>query len=464
MRRRVVGVLILAALMFALVPGAPASGSAVVVPVEHMVVDGLAAAAAPGASPGLSAPVLAPRPFSLVGVSVPEGARVFLRTANAANRWSPWMEAEPLGDEGPEPGSAEATAARAGWDRMSEPVWVGDASWVQLRVGGAHTEDIAVHLVDSLGLDRSLLERVTDALRSAWRGTGSATAAASTRPPIVSRAQWGADESLRSDNPSYSHSTRAGVLHHTAGSNDYSPAQAPGVVRAIYAYHTRSLGWSDIGYNMLVDRYGTIYEGRAGGVDRGVIGAHAGGFNTETFGVSLIGTFTSGMPPQPALEAAVRTIAWKFAVHGINSDPNATVDMMSRGSTRYPQGHHARLHTLASHRDVSTTACPGDALYSHLPELRRQVHARSRPPAAPSPAEDRRLLRRLNELGLMPLSPPPEAPSAPPEADLSPAPQPPAAPAGPAQPDLSAVPPPDGLPAPPQPDARVRLGLPSPAG
>jgi uncharacterized protein with LGFP repeats len=74
------------------------------------------------------------------------------------------------------------------------------------------------------------------------------------------------------------------VIHHTASTNSYSEGTAAAQIRSVYAYHTASLGWNDIGYNFLVDRYGRIYEGRAGGVDRAVQGAHAGGFNNGTVG------------------------------------------------------------------------------------------------------------------------------------------------------------------------------------
>lgn len=386
---------VLAALVAAMLPTLPASGAEATARVRHRVIDGLPTTDQEGLSPHIIAPI----PFSLVGVSVPEGARVRVRTSDAAGSWTPWVEAEAIGDDGPDPGSAEAAAARPGWQRMSEPLWVGDASRLQIRVLGGDLDDVAVHLFDSLGLSRSPLRRMLDAWRDAWRGLRAARAHASDRPPIVSRSQWGADESLRGHEPHYSTSVRAGILHHTAGANDYTPAQAPGVVRAIYAYHTRSLGWSDIGYNLLVDRYGTIYEGRAGGLDRGVIGAHAGGFNAETFGVSILGEFTSELPPGAALESAVRTVAWKFRLHGINADPNATVDMTSRGSTRYPEGQRARLHTLSAHRDVSATACPGDVLYASMPEVRRRVFAHAPPAAPPAPADPHRGLP-LPDLGL----------------------------------------------------------------
>ncbi|MEX2619834.1 MAG: peptidoglycan recognition protein [Egibacteraceae bacterium] len=395
MRGRVAGVLLLAALIVGLLPPLSATGSELVPRLRHVVMEGLPAAVTGEA--GLSQQVLAPAAFSLVGVSVPEGTRVLLRTGDAAGVWSPWVETEALADDGdgPEPGSHEAAEARPGWERMSEPLWVGEASHLQVRVLGGDPGDVAVHLVDSLGLSRSLLQRFVDAWRAPWRAAGITEAQASTRPPIVTRAQWGADESRRRGNPAHSASTRAGILHHTAGSNDYTPEQAPGIVRAIYAYHTGALGWSDIGYNLLVDRFGTIYEGRAGGLEQGVIGAHAGGFNTETFGISIIGTFMSALPPGPARSAAVSAIAWKFQQHGINADPNATVDIVSRGSTRYPQGATARMHTLSAHRDVSATACPGDALYAHMGELRQQVYAGVPPPPPVPVPPPRRLLPDL---------------------------------------------------------------------
>lgn len=402
MSRRAPGVLLVAALAVALLPPVPAGGAELAPPVRHVVMEGLPAALA--GAPGLSQRVRTPTPFSLVGVSVPDGTRVFLRTADTAGDWSPWAEAEALADDGdgPDPGSDEAAAARPGWERLSEPLWVGDASHLQVRVVGGDPGDVAVHLVDSLGLSRSLLQRVLDVVRAPWRGARVAEAQASDRPPLVSRAQWGADESRRGHPPKYSASTRAGILHHTAGSNDYTPEQAPGIVRAIYAYHTGALGWSDIGYNLLIDRFGTIYEGRAGGLERGVIGAHSGGFNTETFGISIIGTFMSALPPGPARDAVVRATAWKFRVHGISADPNATVDITSRGSTLYPEGATARMHTLSGHRDVSATACPGDALYPHLPELRNQVFHGSASPPGPVPADPPPLLPPLPDLDVLP--------------------------------------------------------------
>ena len=117
------------------------------------------------------------------------------------------------------------------------------------------------------------------------------------RPAIVSRAAWGADESLRSASASYMGSVDVAIIHHTASTNAYSDATAAAQIRSVYAYHTASLGWSDIGYNFLVDRFGRIYEGRAGGVDRAVQGAHAGGFNSGTVGISALGNYQEASAP-----------------------------------------------------------------------------------------------------------------------------------------------------------------------
>ena len=85
-------------------------------------------------------------------------------------------------------------------------------------------------------------------------------------------------------------------------------------MRGIEVYHVQGNGWNDIGYNFLVDRFGTIYEGRGGGIDRNVIGAHAQGFNTGTVGVALIGNFTAATPTQAQQAALVRLLAWRLDV------------------------------------------------------------------------------------------------------------------------------------------------------
>jgi hypothetical protein len=187
------------------------------------------------------------------------------------------------------------------------------------------------------------------------------------RPAIISRPGWRADERLRSYNgaacakPNYSSTVQAAFVHHTVDRNDYTRAQVPAMMRAIYAYHVKSRGWCDIGYNFLVDRFGRIFEGRFGGWHLPVLGAHTGGYNTDSFGVSLIGNFDKVRPSAAMMESAARIIAWKM--DGNYRSPVATVVLSGR-----------KLNTVSGHRDTKATACPGSYVYQQLGWLRQRVN------------------------------------------------------------------------------------------
>lgn len=189
-------------------------------------------------------------------------------------------------------------------------------------------------------------------------------------PPIISRAQWGADESLRCGSPQYDNGIRAAVVHHTAGSNDYSPLESAGIVKAIYTYHSKTLGWCDIAYNALVDKYGQVFEGSAGGLTKAVEAFHTGGFNRNTWGVAMIGNFDD-VPPTPIqLRTMGRLLGWRLGLDGV--DPKGTVQLESAGShyTTFPAGSIATLPTIFTHRDVGNTDCPGNAAYALMDEMR----------------------------------------------------------------------------------------------
>ncbi len=308
----------------------------------------------------------APFPFSMVGLDVPEGAQAELRTSVDGSAWSAWIPADVHADEGPDTGEPQKHAG------TSVPVWVGEARYVQTRVSGAAPDAVAVHLVDSAGLSRSLRQRLGDALRAAWSGKPRAAVAAVDQPPIRSRAEWGADEA-RSGTPATARRVRNGFIHHTAQSNSYAPSDVPAILRGIQAYHLDVRDWSDMGYNLLIDRFGTVWEGRAGGLDAGVIGAHTGGFNTGSFGIAMIGDFSGAGPPAAAVDALSAFLSWKFDVHHV--DATAQVNVRSGGSNRFPAGETVRLSTLSGHRDVTQTSCPGQALFNLLPALRQRIVA-----------------------------------------------------------------------------------------
>ena len=197
---------------------------------------------------------------------------------------------------------------------------------------------------------------------------GHAESHAAPRPRIVTRSGWGADESLREVGFVYTDSVKVAFVHHTASGNNYTCSQAPSVIRSIYRYHVVSNGWRDIGYNFLVDKCGNIYEGRAGGVDKPVMGAHTLGFNSDSMGVAVIGTYSDTAASSDALAAVAELTAWKLGLYGM--DPRGSTYLESAGGNLYPQGVKARLNVISGHRDGYATDCPGQQLYGKLGTIR----------------------------------------------------------------------------------------------
>jgi hypothetical protein len=144
-------------------------------------------------------------------------------------------------------------------------------------------------------------------------------------------------------------------------------------VRGIEVYHVKGNGWNDIGYNFLVDRFGQIYEGRYGGIDRNVVGAHAQGFNTGSTGIALIGTYQSATPTAAQLAAVEKLIAWRLDLAHV--DPLSTLTFISGGNPRFPAGVPVFLRAVSGHRDVYPTECPGANAYALLPTIAKAAAA-----------------------------------------------------------------------------------------
>ena len=155
--------------------------------------------------------------------------------------------------------------------------------------------------------------------------------------------------------------------------NGYTREEAPAAVLAMCRYHRNSNGWNDIGYNFLVDRFGTIYEGRAGGIDQPVIGAQAQGYNAQSTGIANIGTYTNAGQTPEALNAMAALIRWKLPIEGAPTAGTTTLTSAGGSSNRFPAGRQVTLQRVIGHRDTGSTACPGNALYAQLPELRALV-------------------------------------------------------------------------------------------
>lgn len=305
--------------------------------------------------------------------------------------WSDWADLEYHDDHAPDAGSPDAATSRPGTD----PLIIGDVDAVQIKASADETlpDDLSLAVVepgradvteseapaaeagddgaDDTSYDQEFEERADES-------SGDITLQAARKaaqPTIFTRAQWGADESIRNKGSLRYGSISAGFVHHTVNANNYTEAQVPGILRSIYAYHVKSRGWSDIGYNFLVDRFGRIWEGRYGGIDKAVVGAHTLGYNDYAFAMSAIGNFDVVQPPEVMLQAYGALFAWKLGLHGVN--PASMSQQV--GSKTFP--------AINGHRDAGSTACPGRYLYAKLATIRSLAAsgATTTPTAPPAP-------------------------------------------------------------------------------
>ena len=283
-------------------------------------------------------------PFSLFALSW-QGQRdlaAFFRAQREDGSWGPWYDADLLNEE---------VTDRTG----TEPIFLEPTHKVQVAVHGVQ---------DAAGIDAVFIDGRAD--------QGGIALAADTdgMPNVVSRAGWRADESIRCGSPTYDDETNAITIHHTAGSNNYTQAEAAGIVRGIYQYHAQQLGWCDIGYHSLVDKYGTIYEGRSGGLTKPVQGAHAGGFNENTWAISMLGNYEEMEPTDTMLKAVGELAGWRAKVGDF--DPTGHDVHYSEGTSfsKYAYGQEVRLPNIFAHRDVGTTACPGKYAYAKMDSIR----------------------------------------------------------------------------------------------
>lgn len=381
-------------------------------------------------------PSTSTEPFSLVGVGwdsasaeIDGVAQVRTREAKSG-KWSGWQSLE-LDSHGPDEPEGAARGA-------SEPLWVGPSTAVQVRVESdkALPKSLKLHMVDpgvSAAEAKNPADAVLDSAAFAVEETaspspgdsvtpsdvptvvptepaGSATptdtatpdpsptptkptAPPSTvkRPPIIDRAQWGADETMVADPAEYIDKVQAVYIHHTVGSNNYSCAESAALVRGIMTYHVKTEGWNDLGYNFLVDKCGRIFEGRGGGADLPVKGAHTYGFNSYSTGIALLGDFegdaatgkAAGRPTTAAQQSAARVAAWKLGQYGGN--PKGSVTLVAQGDTgKYSEGQKATMSVISGHRDAFATACPGKNLYAKLPAIRDFAAGPGRNSAVPS--------------------------------------------------------------------------------
>ena len=339
-------------------------------------------------------------------------------------------------DTGADAGTPDAARAEGFPENATEPLWVGgDASAVRVTLEQGVASDVEVAAVDSEpasapdgaagaiagtlgtvdGVGRwifgaALLVAVVAlvALAIGWRplrgrrgarllalAVGSLLLAACVpvtppppppppagsgeyppRPGMVGRATWGARPFACAGGPEYAPKLKFAVVHHTVNSNSYGPGDSSAIVRGIQNYHLDALGYCDIAYQFLVDRYGTIFVGRAGGAKQPVIGGHAGGFNTGSVGVALIGDYSVVQPPGEQWNSLVKLLRWRLSIAKINPSAGFTQTVGSSpcGCMHWAPGTVVSFgNAIVNHRDLNSTACPGNTFAPRLGELRNAV-------------------------------------------------------------------------------------------
>ncbi len=315
-------------------------------------------------------------PLTMVAATWRSGARAEVRVrAHASTGWGPWTTLEPSEDG---PNSGERTAKEG-----SGLVWLGRSDRLRVQVAPNAAPGLSLHLFDSAAvpgrtMKKDPAQRTTDSTKKNSPKKNSAKKKRlPARPRLRSRAAWGANEKWRDGMQDPVRRIKQVHVHHTVNSNEYRRADVPGILRAIYRYHTRTLSWSDVGYNFLVDRFGRAWVGRKGSAGRTTMGAHTLGFNNTSVGVAVIGNYETATPSRRVLRTIGRLAAWKLAAFG-HDRAIGKVRVRSQGSDLYPPGTKARLPRIDGHRDTNQTACPGQELYDRLPTIRRIAQKRLR--------------------------------------------------------------------------------------
>ena len=330
------------------------------------------------------------------GDAPPDGVRIYLRVRQNG-QWSPWYLNEPsdagrddgVGRAGTDElvtGGADAVQASVVGDAAALPADLtlalvpdhpsgeSDLGAADVRTAEAEPTGVAAASAAQSGLrdDRGPAENLTGA--SAVQLPAAAPAAAQDDPSalVTTREEWGANPAYLNWRPNYAPAEHV-IVHHTAGTNDYTPEQSPSIVRGIYYYHAVVLGWGDIGYNFLVDKYGQVFEGRYGTLDSDpgtmVVGGHAYGANTGTMGISMMGNYSSTDPSEIQIERVGQMAGWFLGRAGV-VDAYGSSRFTFRATQKYRRGQTIDLDTISAHRDVGYTTCPGDVGYSMMDWIR----------------------------------------------------------------------------------------------
>ncbi|MBA2522031.1 MAG: N-acetylmuramoyl-L-alanine amidase [Solirubrobacterales bacterium] len=313
-----------------------------------------------------SDPIEAPHRFDIVGVAGEMHALEFRARRNGGS-WSDWVETD-----------------------NGDPLYTGGTDEVQIRSRGVPIEG-RLHYVS---VDERVVEPAPTVPARPLTRNFSGARGVVTHPAVISRREWGANAPVGGCPPATAPllgRIKAGVIHHTATTNEYTAAEAPAIVLGICRYHRYANGWNDIGYNALVDRFGNLYEGRAGGLAKPIVGAQAEGVNSQTTGIATIGDhqITGATPTQR--RSIVAYLAWKFSLAGIEATGRTHLLSAGGSSQRTPDGLYVKVPRIFSHSETNYTECAGAGLIAQIARIRHAVQRRldhfpgGASPPAPTP-------------------------------------------------------------------------------
>lgn len=297
-------------------------------------------------------------------------AEAWYRVDDGGGIWSGWRPLDVSTIDAPDPGTTEAERHTTG----SEVVYAGLSERIQFQISGDVPLDPEAVLIDtSVPVDTSVepLSEQSESPMSASSVPG--------QPTIRPRTHWDPTNRCPPREIPEEIQVTTAVVHHTGGTNRaYYASEVPNILLGYCLYHRNTLEFDDIAYNFLIDRFGTIWEGRAGGIDKGIRGGHSKGFSSYSTGIAMIGNYTGSAPGWQQRTSLEQLLAWKLGVH--NLDPRGTADLISMGSYKYDEGVPVTINTISGHRDIQATSCPGIYAHNLLPTFRTNTAAMWTPP------------------------------------------------------------------------------------
>ena len=160
---------------------------------------------------------------------------------------------------------------------------------------------------------------------------------------IIPRATWTRSSTSASSTVAMGRIDRITVHHEGWHPVHFTDArQTIRRLQQIRQIHTRDNHWADIGYHLVIDRAGRIWEGRPMCYQ----GAHVRDQNEHNLGIMCLGNFDRQSPTRAQLAGLQRTLT----------------DFRHR--LRIPAGN------VLTHQEINPTRCPGAALQRHMLSLR----------------------------------------------------------------------------------------------